>query len=194
MPKTMRMPPDATGHVFFNFGNRSLVCYPLAMPESSTPLSDCISRYVEECTDENYQRFLRAFLCSQLGVIGVEVGAGGTPAVISSRVPGRYVMGKGEGLAVSTTPDGRKTILACADRATYVQHFDHQFNGEIDAIELLKAAWKTPDCEGIRINSAASEHSIVIPRERIGKLIEGETQGESAKPRSRLASWFSRHW
>jgi len=107
------------------------------MPESSSPLSDCISRCLEHHTRKNDERFFQVFVCSQLGVIVTGVPHG---------TSGRKVLGKGQGLGVNTAPDGKKTILACADPGIYAQRFTHPFNAEIDAIELLKAAWSMPSC------------------------------------------------
>jgi hypothetical protein len=133
------------------------------MWESSTPLSGCISRYAEQRTPENYEQFLRVFVGSRLGVIvqGVPQGASG-----------QYIAGKNElTVAMSIAPDGKKTVLACADRAIFVQRFPQAFNGEVDAAALLKIAWSNPDCEGIMVNSAASQHRVVIPRNHIEMLI-----------------------
>lgn len=72
-------------------------------------------------------------------------------------------------------PDGKKTILACADFAVYVQRFRQpfkEFNAEVSAAALLNIAWSNPDCEGITVNSAASENRIVIPRKDIAKLMD----------------------
>lgn len=133
------------------------------MQDSPTPLSDCISRYVERASSENYDNFLRAFLSSQLGVILT-----GLPQGIS----GKYVAGKDElSAAMSHTPDGKKMLLACADRAVFVQRFNRPFNAEIGAVALLKMAWANPGCEGVMVNSAASEHSVVIPRNHIAALL-----------------------
>jgi hypothetical protein len=133
------------------------------MPESSTSLSDCISRYVEQGTRENYEQFLRVFLVSQLGVI-----MKGLPQGIS----GLYVAGKDQlTAAMSCSPDGKKMVLACADRAVFVRRFKQQFNAEVGAAALLKIAWSNPDCESIMVNSAASEHRIVIPRKHMAELI-----------------------
>jgi hypothetical protein len=133
------------------------------MPDFSTPLSDCISRYAEKGTPENYETVLRAFLGSQLGVILTGVPQG---------VSGQYVAGKNElQAAMSVAPDGKKMLLACADRAVFVQRFKQPFNAEMGALALLKMAWSNPDCERIMVNSAASEHRVVIPRNHIAALI-----------------------
>ena len=137
------------------------------MTESSTPLSDCISLCAKQDTRENYQQFLRVFLDSRLGVIvqGIPQGASG-----------QYVAGKNElTVAMSVAPDGKRTVLACADRGIFVQRFPQSFNAEVDAATLLKIVWSNPDCEGIMVNSAASEHRIVIPRRDIAELIAKRT-------------------
>lgn len=137
------------------------------MLESSTPLSDCISRCVKQDTRENYQQFLRVFLDSRLGVIVQGIPQG---------TSGQHLAGKNElTVAMSIAPDGKKTVLACAERAIFVQRFPQSFNGEVDAAALLKIAWSNPDCEGIMVNSATSEHRIVIPRIDIAELIAKRT-------------------
>ncbi len=133
------------------------------MLDSSTPLSDCISRYVEQASPENYESFLRVFLGSQLGVILTGVPQG---------VSGKYVTGQNElNAAMSHPPDGKKMLLACADRAVVVQRFKQPFNAEVGAVTLLKMAWANSDCEGVMVNSAATEHRVVIPRNHIAALI-----------------------
>ena len=132
------------------------------MPESSTPLSDCMSLYAAQGTRDNYEQFLRVFLSSRLGVIVQGIPQG---------TSGQNVAGKNElTVAMSIAPDGKKTVLACADRAIFVQRFPQSFNVEVEAAALLKIAWSNPDCEGIMVNSAASEHRIVIPRRDFAEL------------------------
>lgn len=137
------------------------------MPQSPTPLSDCISRYVDQGTSENYAKFIEVFLCSNLGVIVTGVPPGNV---------GQYVASKNElAVAMSNTPDGKKMVLACADRAVFVRRFSKLFNAEVGAPALLKIAWSNPECEGIMLNSAASEHRILIVRKEISELIAAST-------------------
>jgi hypothetical protein len=83
------------------------------MLDSSTPLSDCITRCIEQNTRENYERFLQVFLGSQLGVILQSIPQG---------VSGQVVAAKNEfSAATGRTPDGKKMLLACADRSIFVQ-------------------------------------------------------------------------
>jgi hypothetical protein len=92
---------------------------------------------------------LGVFLSSQLGVI-----VQGTPAGAS----GQHKAGKHElTVAMSIAPDGKKTVLACAERAIFVQRFPQPFNGEVSAATLMNIAWANPECEGIMVNSATSE-------------------------------------
>jgi hypothetical protein len=134
------------------------------MPDSATPLSDCISLCsAQDTVVEDYEHFLRVFLGSQLGVIlrGIPPGSS------DEHIPGKNELAP----AVGITPDGKRMLLACADRAIFVQRFGGPFNAEMDAVALLKTALADPDCEGIMINSAASEHTIVILRDRIVELL-----------------------
>lgn len=139
------------------------------MAQTSTPLSDCITHCIEQDTREPYEHFLRVFLGSQLGVIVKDPPQGAS---------GKYVAGNNElTVAMSSTPDGKKMLFACADRAIFVQRFPQAFNAEVDAVALMKMALANPDCEGIMVNSAASEHRILILRDRIVKLIDASRKG-----------------
>ena len=138
------------------------------MLDSPTPLSDRISCLLARNTPENYEEFLRVFLASQLGVI---------VQGFSKESSGQFVAGRNElTAAMSATPDGRKVLLACADRAVFVQRYKAPFNAEVSAVSLLKMALANPNCEGIMINSAASEHSYVIPRDRVTEVIRRANQ------------------
>jgi len=96
--------------------------------------------------------------------------------VIAQGIPedasGQYVAGKNElAVAMSITPDGKRMVLACADRAIFIRRFKQPLHAEVSAAAFLKIAWSNPDCEGIMVNSAASEHKLVIPRKQIPELI-----------------------
>jgi hypothetical protein len=133
------------------------------MSDASTPLSDCISRLVKHHTPENYAHFIRLFMQSRLGIIvqGVPAGASGEHTAGRNQVSA----------ALGVAPDGKKMLLACADRAVFVERFNRPFNAEVDAASLLKIALANPGCEGVMINSAASEHTVTILRTQIPKLI-----------------------
>lgn len=134
------------------------------MKDTPTPLSDAITRLVEQHTPGNYAQFIRIFMDSRLGIIvqGIPPGASG-----------EYTAGKNNEMsaALGIAPDGKRMLLACADRAVFVQRFKRPFNAEIDAVSLLKMAVANPGCEGVMINSAASEHTVTILRKQIPELI-----------------------
>ncbi|MCA9679155.1 MAG: SseB family protein [Kofleriaceae bacterium] len=130
---------------------------------SATPLSDAITEVLQGQTPALYARFLEVFARSRLGVIvhGLAAGADGTVMVL-----------RGEArCAMIKHPDGRGMVLACSDREVFVTRFDRPFNAELDAAELMKVALHNPDCAGILINNATSEHSIVVERATIERLV-----------------------
>jgi len=47
------------------------------------------------------------------------------------------------------------------------------------------------DCAGALINSAASEHSVFVPRDHLERLQRGESPSKVALPAPR-SSWWSR--
>lgn len=121
-------------------------------------------------TPENYEHFLEVFLRSQLGII---VAKG-----IPQGTLGQYVAQKNElAAAMGSTPDGKTMLLCCADRAEFVRRFARPFNAEFGAVPRLKMALARPNGDGIMMNSATSEHTIVIPRKRIAELIARTAPG-----------------
>lgn len=133
------------------------------MKEISTPLSDCITQLAKNNSPETYLRFIQTFLASRVGIIV----KGASTVVANGYETGREKLSA----ALGTTPDGRRMALACADRAVFLQRFNRPFNAEIDGISLLKMALADPQCSGIMINSAASEHTAVILREQIPQIL-----------------------
>jgi hypothetical protein len=138
---------------------------PSALPPSAgappTPLSDLMTRVLDERSDEARRAFYQAFLRSPVGVIA----SGGEPGP----EPGSM---RNVGFARAATPDGRVMLLACADRNAFAQNFHARFNEQILGRELARAVLGIPDCEGILVNSAASFHSIAIPRDELATLLD----------------------
>lgn len=128
---------------------------------SPTPLSDLMTRVLDEGSDESRRAFHQAFLRSPVGVIA----SGGEPGP----EPGCM---RNVGFARAATPDGRVMLLACADRDAFAQKFHARFNLQILGRELARAVLGIPDCEGILVNSATSFHSIAIPRDQLAALLE----------------------
>ena len=133
-------------------------------PMSSTPLSDVIDVVRERGNEENYNRFLEAFLRARLGII-----AHGLPPGISGIVRS----GPDTSCASVEHPARRGAfVLACADMAMFNTRFARKFNAELDAHSLMNIVVANPSSAGILINSAKSEHSIVIERTTIERLLE----------------------
>jgi hypothetical protein len=98
----------------------------------------------------------------------------GVLATVPKGVSGPHVAGKGEiTLGVTRLPDGRIMILAAADPPAFERRFGRKtFNAEMDGLFVMKTVLANPACEGILVNSAASEHSMVLERALIQQLVE----------------------
>lgn len=129
-----------------------------------TPLSDLITRALEDASGEHMRAFHDAFLRSRVGVV-----ASGLPDDADGVY--RTTAADRVGLARMATPDGRVMLLACADREVFIRRFHDRFNAEVVGRELAAVALANPDCAGILVNSAASFHSIAIDREQLAALL-----------------------
>jgi hypothetical protein len=122
------------------------------------PLSDLMTRALEDASGEAMRAFHRAFMDAPIGVD-------------ASRVPGGADGVYHTAFARAATPDGRVMVLACADRAAFARRFHDRFNADVRGRELAAAVLGIPDCAGILVNSAASFHSIAIDREQLAFLL-----------------------
>lgn len=139
---------------------------------SETPLSDLISLVLADpSSSQALAAFHQAVLKSMVGVIAV----GAPPGHV-----GEYQSAGDIQLVNTQAPDGRLMLLACADRAAFVRKFHQRFNAEMRGRELLSMVLKLPACEGVLLNSAASFHSILIPREDIPRLLNIQVQGPAS--------------
>lgn len=132
------------------------------MKKLPTPLSDLITQCVQGGTKTSMESFEEALLTARLGII-VEGAPEGTKGAFKVR-------GKGVTCGVARTPDGKTMIHACADREAFVQRYNPAFNAEIDLRGAIGIALANPACQGILINSAASEHSIALDRDKLSSL------------------------
>lgn len=123
----------------------------------STPLSDQITRSREAPDAASYRKLLEVYIDSELGVIG-----GGVP----EGTEGLVTAGPGVELTVGQTelPDGRVMVLACADFPVFIERYGGPFNATMSALALSRLVLALPGCKGVRINSAASEDSVIIDR------------------------------
>ena len=140
--------------------------------KDATPLSDLITLNIKTNTKENIERFAKAFMTAKVGVLAtVPKGAAGT-----------QVAGKGEiALGPTRLPDGRIMILAAADPPAFERRFGRPFNAEMDGLSVMKTVLLNPACEGILVNSAASEHSMILERALIQQLVESAPGPQGAR-------------
>jgi hypothetical protein len=145
---------------------------------SETPLSDVMSEYAETKTPESYEHFLRLFRASTVGI-----AATGVPA----RGPHGYVADGNLGAGSTTHGDGRPRVLAFADPEAALRNFGPRFNAGLSGEVLLQMAATDPDCEGILVNSAICEISLVVSKLTAQSLLT-PTDTEAPGPRR----WWKR--
>ena len=56
-------------------------------------------------------------------------------------------------------------ILSFADPHVFVENYGGRCNGEMPGFDVLRTVLANPDCEGVLVNSATAEVSIVIDRD-----------------------------
>lgn len=157
-------------------------------PRPPTPLSDLMTRVLQDGSDEAWDTFCDAFMRSRVGVIATEIAAtegdGPPPAQLPKPTPppgwhtvpaGRVAFGK------AATPDGRVMLAACADRDAFVRNFHDRFNREVMGWELAQTVLVIPDCEGILVNSAASFRSLALDRARLARMVVRQRQPAGPK-------------
>ncbi|MEV4465111.1 hypothetical protein AB0J51_15970 [Micromonospora echinofusca] len=119
---------------------------------SETPLSEVMSEHAETKTPESYERFLRLFRASTVGIVATEVPAHG------------YLASGNLGAGRTTHGDGRPRVLAYADPGAALRNFGPRFNAGVSGEVLLQMAAADPDCAGVLVNSAICEISLVISK------------------------------
>jgi hypothetical protein len=122
-----------------------------------------MSEHAATGTPESYERFLALFRGSTVGIVAV-----GTPASDSR---GRFIADGGIGAGRTTHGDGRPRILAYADPEVALRNFGPRFNAGLSGEVLLQMAANDPDCDGILVNSATSEISLVIGKPTAQSLL-----------------------
>jgi hypothetical protein len=148
------------------------------MSDDPTPLSDLITRCVQEDTPANFEKFLMAFTRASVGVVAIGVPAG---TIGSHRARRNEVS-----LASGALPDGRLGIIVSADPAVFRRRYGGPFNAEVDGLSVMATVLLNPQCQAIRVNSAASEHSMAIDRSTIQQIVEEERAGA---PSTRKPWW-----
>lgn len=123
---------------------------------SDTPLSDVMTEHAETKTPESYERFLALFRASTIGIV-----ATGTPV---QDTHGRFTADGNLGAGRTTHGDGWPRVLAYADPEAALRNFGPRFNAGMSGEVLLQMAATDPDCEGILVNSAIREISLIISK------------------------------
>lgn len=112
--------------------------------------------HAETGTGDSYDRFIALFRTSVVGI-----------AIEGMPVPDDegHLVSDGEISAYMTTHgDGRSRIVAYADPEVFLVNFGPRFNAGVPGEVLLGMAASDPDCEGVLVNSATQEISLVIAK------------------------------
>ncbi|MCH9686927.1 MAG: hypothetical protein K0V04_36165 [Deltaproteobacteria bacterium] len=131
---------------------------------TNTPLSDLITRYTSSKRDEDRARLYATFVEAQVGVTIVD-----PPDDVPIDQP---VDSSGMGMAIHELPNGLQVLRACADPEVFVERYDPTVNARLNGRALVEMAAKLgPECGGVLLASAASKHSVLIPRERFAAVL-----------------------
>ncbi len=134
---------------------------------SPTPLSDLITRLVQGGDDSIATEFHAAFADARVGVTIDQ------PPDVPN---GTTIDGGGLQMPKFRTPDGRAVVRACADPEIFVERYDPTVNARTSGRAVLEMVLQLdPDVVGVLVASAASEHSVLIKRDRIPSILAGET-------------------
>ena len=146
---------------------------------SETPLSCLIAEHRVANTPQSFARFLDAFRTAMLGVVAQGLPEGATGDVVSRAEQPLSV-------GLTTYAGGQPMVLAFADPAAFARRFGARFNAEIAGEALLATALLNPMCQGVLVNSALAEVSIVIDR----ATAESLTRHADAKAPARRKPWW----
>ena len=112
---------------------------------------------------DSFQRFLGLFRSSMIGFVAVGPSSvGGQEGAFVA--DGRIAAGR------TTHGDGSSRILAFADPEAALLRFGSCFNAGIQGEVLLRMAAGDPECDGILVNSALTESSVVISKQTALRL------------------------
>lgn len=134
---------------------------------SDTPLSDVMAEHSDTRSPESYERFLALFRASVIGIVAV--------GAVAQDAQRQHVAGKNLGAGKTTHGDGRPRLLAYADPEAALRNFGPRFNAGVAGEVLLRMAASDADCEGILVNSATQEISLIISRPTVQSLVSQST-------------------
>lgn len=138
---------------------------------AGTPLSDLITDLCKSRSRESYARFLEAFFSATVGV-----RASGAPKGTLADC----AVTREHPVLISSSVDahGRRVVLVYADPPAFRRNFGSRFNAEMTGEGALQTALASPECAGVRVNSATEEVSVVIDRETVERVL-GSTKARS---------------
>jgi hypothetical protein len=116
---------------------------------------------------ESYERFLALFRASVIGIAA--------RGAVTQDARGRSVAGTNLGAGKTTHGDGRQRLLAFADPEAAFRNFGPRFNAGVPGEVLLRMAASDADCEGILVNSATQEISLIISKPTAHFLVSQST-------------------
>ena len=114
---------------------------------------------------ESYERFLELFSASVIGIVAV--------GAVTQDVQGQPVAGNNLGIRRTTHGDGQSRLLAYADPEAALRNFGPRFNAGIAGEVLLRMVASDAECDGILVNSATQEISLIISRPTAQSLVSG---------------------
>jgi hypothetical protein len=144
---------------------------------SKTPLSDLIAAHRAKGTSQSYARFLDGFRGAMLGVVAAGLPKGAAGEVVSCA-------SQPVSVGMTQHAGGRPMVLAFADPVAFARRFGAQFNAEISGEALLATALLNRECQGVLVNSALADVSIVIDRVTAESLTRpaGDSRQSGRKP------------
>ncbi|TWJ28459.1 hypothetical protein JD81_01963 [Micromonospora sagamiensis] len=122
-----------------------------------------MSEHAETKTPESFERFLSLFRTSTVGII-----ATGVP---THAMHGHFIADGNLGAGKTTHGDGRPRVLAYADPEAALRNFGPRFNAGLPGEVLLRMAATDPRCEGVLVNSAIREISLIISKSTAQSLL-----------------------
>jgi hypothetical protein len=125
---------------------------------NATPLSDLMTAHADNRTPENFDRFVALFRDSVIGVIAV--------GSVTHDAHGNPVAGNDLGVGRTTHGDGRSRILCFADPEVASQVPGTPMNAGVAGDVLLGMAADDPECDGILVNCATAQISLIISPEK----------------------------
>jgi hypothetical protein len=126
-----------------------------------------MAEYSDTGSPESYERFLALFRASVVGFVAV--------GDVKQNAQGQTVAGDNLGAGKTTYGDGRPRVLAYADPEAAARNFGPRFNAGMAGEVLLRMAASDPGCEGILVNSATQQISLIISRPTAQSLVSSST-------------------